>query len=688
MSMKSIEAIERYRKGDLSVLKREKWLLFLGLTPEISVNLERVESLSELQSGYALRYTERTLRLLAEQPLREDLRLLAEEALCWSETAKAGMSHHRRRWRERGYPLFAHNLGSARIYEEESGEPDPVRRRIVRDLIATHGLIGQYIRGEVALRDSEPLYRLQSEGLLTASDLRELLTALNACIVAAVDPAIWEEIRGEAGEAVERLLSGRFDEEMELRDRLRRLRSASIRSGEDFEAAFAGLLSDERAAKGIAELLERSQLWYVEAALYDFSFGEFVKILLLVRTAAGERRPEHISFQRLMQDIYRQRDGKKRVNLYKKRVVEKYLSGLTTADILDGPPPCGPHVSPETELQGETAHFSFSFSPAGGRLIDFCEEAERSGVLYEKAVVLLFDLFDLRRDAYDRFYEEENYLRTMNQTVDYKSVLLPDIKGNRVIDIGPGGGALMDLIEERYPEKSVTGVDISRNVLDALQKRRQLEGKRWNVLYGDALNLHEYVEEGGADTVIFCSILHELYSYIEYEGSRFNRDTLAAALRSAFRVLSPGGRILIRDGVMTEPETQERIIRFPSGEGMEFLRRYSQDFRGREIRFQVVGQNEVRLPVNDAMEFLYTYTWGEQSYVHEVNEQFGYFTPSGYREFVTSVLGERAKILKLRHFLQEGYTLALEGKIELFDENRTPVRLPDSTCILVIEKIN
>jgi len=87
------------------------------------------------------------------------------------------------------------------------------------------------------------------------------------------------------------------------------------------------------------------------------------------------------------------------------------------------------------------------------------------------------------------------------------------------------------------------------------------------------------------------------------------------------------------------------------------------------------------------MEFLYTYTWGEKSYVHEVNEQFGYFTPSGFKEFIFSVLGKEAKIIEFKHFLQDGYTIALSQKIEFFDTYRNPARLPDSTCIVVIEKI-
>jgi len=137
---------------------------------------------------------------------------------------------------------------------------------------------------------------------------------------------------------------------------------------------------------------------------------------------------------------------------------------------------------------------------------------------------------------------------------------------------------------------------------------------------------------------------------------------------------------------MTEPEDQMRIIRFRSDEGLAFLARYVQDFKGRSILYRLVGHNEVLLPVNDAMEFLYTYTWGEDSYAHEVNEQFGYFTPSGWRRFIAEVLGDKAVIRLLDHHLQDGYDTALAPKIELLDESRQPVRLPDSTCILVIEK--
>ena len=70
---------------------------------------------------------------------------------------------------------------------------------------------------------------------------------------------------------------------------------------------------------------------------------------------------------------------------------------------------------------------------------------------------------------------------------------------------------------------------------------------------------------------------------------------------------------------MTEDKRLMRVIRFKDAGGMKFF----QEFKGRIIQYEVLADNTVKMPVNDAMEFLYTYTWGEDSFVHEVQEQFG-----------------------------------------------------------------
>lgn len=688
--LNSLKAIKRFKEGDMDVLKTEKWLLYLGLTRESNINMERISSLEELRSNYVLDYVERTLLELERLSVAEDQRRIIEDVLKWSEVAKCGLPHQRKKWLSKGYNLFVHNIGSSQIYRSEAWGEAAGIHSVVYTLINTHGLMGQYVRGEVSLEVNRPLTALIEEGVVEKSQLRTMLQILNRCIISAVSPELWKNIEKDILSIIEIIVSGTYHLEYSLEQRLQRLRSSAAINGENFELEFEKQLTDSKIHEVFKHVFEERDLWFVEAALYDFSFEEFIKTFMLIYSSCDINAIKHISFENMMKELYYQHEDKKRVNIYKKRIIEKYLAALSYEDILAGKLFENSHIRHEVEVRDElddTAFFNFKFSPAAAKLIEFCTEAEKSDVLYERAIVLLFDLFGFRKDTYDRFYEEEKYLSTMNQSVDHKRVILDFIKGNRVLDIGPGGGAIMDLIEERYPEKKVTGIDISQNVIDALQKKKQLEKHQWDVLQGDALNLAKYLQPGSVDTIIFCSILHELFSYIEFNGSKFNHETLAAALKSAFEVLSDGGRIIIRDGIMTEPTAQKRIIRFLSEEGIEFLKRYVNDFQGREIQYEIIGQNEVVMPVNDAMEFLYTYTWGEKSYVHEVNEQFGYFTPSEFKGFIQKTLGDSARLVEFRHLLQDGYSIALSQKIEFFDECRNPIRLPDSTCLAVIEKV-
>ena len=303
-------------------------------------------------------------------------------------------------------------------------------------------------------------------------------------------------------------------------------------------------------------------------------------------------------------------------------------------------------------------------------------------------------MFGFRRDQYDRFNNEGAYLETMDTTTDFKLVILDHVIGDRLIDIGPGSGGLMDRMEDRFPSAEIIGMDISRNVIDSLELRRQKEGHRWHAVLGDIVSLDasgrdiicRYFGTAEATSITFSSIIHEIFSYNEIDGKRFQYKSIEQALKNAFSILIPGGRIVIRDGIMTEEETAERLIRFKQPDGLPFLKRYAKDFKGRPIRYRHLSEDTVAMPVNDAMEFLYTYTWGEASYAYEVQEQFGYFTPSGYRRFIMSTLGDQAEIILFRHYLQPGYEEHLSPKIDFLSLDDTPSRLPDSTCLIVIEK--
>jgi len=690
--MKSIDRIYEYEKGNLSVLKDCKWLMYLALSEQQNVNYEYIKSMDQLNENRLLNYVKKSLLILEDYTLDQDVFDLLQEILQWSEVAKGGMLHHRERWLDHGYNLFAHNIGSASIYAEIQKD---YRNPIVETLINTHGLIGQYIRGEVPLNHSASLLTLVKDNGVSIEKLSHILMVLNHCIIGAVSTNLWLEVKEAVSLAIKQLFEDSNDTRS-ITERLELLRSKAILGGEDFNLCFNQACQrlsdiDQNLVLLLEALVNSREIWYFEAALNDFNFDEVIKILLIVYQQIEKLKVKHISFETIMKDIYYDYEGQKKVNLYKKRIVENYLSKLSYKEILSGRIQENPHLTIHCKSHSvcnDTVFAVFEFSVAAQKLIDFCVEAERASLGYERAVVLLYDYFGLRKDKYDRFHNEESYLKTMNQSIDYKSVILDYIVGQHVIDIGPGGGALMDLIEENKPGIQVTGIDISSNVIEALSKKKKVEQRKWHVQYGDALNLKEDVETGSVDTIIFCSIIHELYSYIEYEGYTFNHNVIGKALESAFTVLSPGGRIIIRDGIMTEPEDQKRKIVFSSSEGMNFLERYSKDFKGRQIMYEIVGHNSVTMTVNDAMEFLYTYTWGEDSYGHEINEQFGYFTPTKYTAFIRKTLGDQAKIIISKHYLQAGYTAALEPKVKIYDQSGNICDLPDSTCLIVIEKIS
>ncbi|MFD0616615.1 class I SAM-dependent methyltransferase [Paenibacillus sp. GCM10027629] len=689
--LKSLQAIMDYRQGNKeNHLIGSHWLHYLVSAEERVVNMERIQSLQELvHANPVLDYVERSLRLLDSMSLSFWIKEILEEVLCWAEVAKGGTLRDRIQWRERGINCYVHNSGSAELYLDHGEDRLSARTSVIHRLIEAHGLIGQQIRGEVPATESVILSDMVAEQWITSVELERLLIALNYCVIGAVSLELWQSVQSEVEERIQYIARHTtFPNEL-TKERIRRLRASSIRRGEDFNTDYDMLERMYSLGERLVPL-DSVTMWYVEAALQYFSLEQFLKIITITLRTKSKNGPlKHISFEHVMNTMYYDYKGTKKINVYKQRIIEKYLSELTW-DVIDSGAMAqlNPHLTYRVERIShipDTVFFQFEFSPAAEKLIDFCVEAEKSP-LYEQAVLMLFNFVDLRRDAYDRFHNEEEYLADMNQTADYKKIILDYIVGTSVLDIGPGGGVLLDLIEERIPDITPIGIDISTNVVEALNRKKQLEGRRWEVIQGDALNLKDYVQAGSVDTVIFSSILHELYSYIPYQGRKFNLDTIAAALKSAFDVLAAGGRIIIRDGIMTHPVEQQRKIKFLQPDGIQWLERYCKDFAGRSITVEKLSDDEVVMAVNDAMEFLYTYTWGEEAYIHEVQEQFGYFTLPDYMEFIHATLGAEANILTNQAYLQAGYSEALQHKIQMMDLAGREVPLPDSTCFIVIER--
>ena len=677
----------------------DRWLKFLTETGHVYVNAERMESVEHVSSQMTVMYVMRTLDVLDDvfghMEEKSDIRAvkyLLSTVLKWSEVAKGGNKRERSKWTKAGYPLDIHNIASASIFEEEAtqeirsaykeyfGEEAEYFLELTAALIRTHGLIGQCIRGEIPVSHNSALYEMAQDkrfmrlvsGLSRNSvngngtdDAKTFFMILNECIIRGVSDKIWENVKGEAEALIGRILSGDVSE-YSAKYRLENLCPKEIN------------IFDEDAEFFAAEVFPKYELWYFSSALSDFDLGQirtiFSCVLDVIKTSKED--VHHINLKPLADTLYYDYENKKHVNVYKKRIIEKYLKEPSTQ-----------HVQPEIKILNGTAFVDFVFTPVCGKLIDFCVEAERSGLLtYEKSIIVLYDMFGFRRDAFDRLNNEEQYLNTMNNVnTSTKDTIIDYSVGMRIVDVGSGGGVLLDRLEKKFPDREIIGTDISTNVIDALNAKKKKEGHRWNVV------VHNFVEGPFAnktDTVIFSSILHEIYSYTETPNGRFEIDSVKTALKNAFASLNPGGRIIIRDGIRTDSDDVV-TIRFKSSDGMEFFENYRNDFKGlKDIpdEKKVVSSDPQNLTVsgdiNFMREFMYTYTWGKQSYAHEVQEQFGYFTLKEYKDYLES-LG--AKIIVAREFLESGYPLNLGKYLDLMDADGNERVYPASNCIIVAE---
>ena len=217
-----------------------------------------------------------------------------------------------------------------------------------------------------------------------------------------------------------------------------------------------------------------------------------------------------------------------------------------------------------------------------------------------------------------------------------------------------------------------------------LEQKRVREGRRWTVLR------HNFVEGRlpfRADTVLFSSILHEIYSYTEGPDGKFDLASVRLALKNACDSLNPGGRIVIRDGVKTARREQV-LLRFLDEAGMPFFENYRRDFKGltelkEEEKAERLDEVTVRGDINFIREFLYTYTWGAESYAHEVQEQFGYMTLD---ELCACLEGLGMRVCRAEQFLEPGYAEHLLPKVRLSSPEGKTLPLPDSNLIVVAEK--
>ncbi|HEY5948352.1 MAG TPA: methyltransferase domain-containing protein, partial [Kofleriaceae bacterium] len=510
-------------------------------------------------------------------------------AIVHIDIAKTKHAQLRSTWAQQGISLEVHNEAAAAILRKadaaRSWELTPQLQKLALAWVEAHGLAGQHVRGEgpmmmfaplvAALRELAPALGRVLGGGMQAHEATALaldgLHVLNACDTAAVREGLLDDaLLGKLARVRDQLtivaaqapwtdpyaalaaLAPALDRKR-LADRLRNLRAGRQQAGEPaaaVDAAVAALSDSELAVLGPA--LQTCQLWYCESATSGLSPAAQLRVLAASIGAAKQigvdfTRPWHAQLRPLIARLC----GTGADVRYRLRLVEAALAQRPVGELLAGSASLGPLGTLSMKLASTTDpdavvidYLDTDESAALVTLLGLYET--RSQVAFHQMLKALCDLYGLRKDELDRVNNEASYLASMNAAKSDKERMLDYVRLGRIVEIGPGGGVVLDLLEAKYPDAEIIGVDLSAEAVAALQAHARAGNHKWRVVLGAAEMLPDLVGAGSVDSVVFCSILHEVYSYTERGGSKFHLESVRDVIRAAWRTLKPGGRIVIR----------------------------------------------------------------------------------------------------------------------------------------------
>lgn len=177
-----------------------------------------------------------------------------------------------------------------------------------------------------------------------------------------------------------------------------------------------------------------------------------------------------------------------------------------------------------------------------------------------------------------------DYFEELNINIDDKLRVIPYIAGKNVLDAGSGGGG--EMIKKLFDQGfKAHGIDLSHKSISYTKTLFDTTASNYNpkLVQGDVRKIDEYFEYGEIDTVLFSSVLHEVYSYND-----FSIDAVSEALQGAWNVLPKGGRIIIRDGIRPPKSSHDVAIWFKNKGDINIVKRFTNDFKGRQIQLSML----------------------------------------------------------------------------------------------------
>ncbi len=145
----------------------------------------------------------------------------------------------------------------------------------------------------------------------------------------------------------------------------------------------------------------------------------------------------------------------------------------------------------------------------------------------------------------DNIQNFETYLSRMSKPLQEKLKVAKYIsqRAKSVLDVGCADGTVTLALADMFPEVNIVGIDLNSEFIDIANRRVE---QRTNVKFECVYLREQLAMEERFDVVLFCSVLHEFYSYGEGISS------VVKALSDARELLNPGGEVIIRDMLLYE----------------------------------------------------------------------------------------------------------------------------------------
>ena len=272
---------------------------------------------------------------------------------------------------------------------------------------------------------------------------------------------------------------------------------------------------------------------------------------------------------------------------------------------------------------------------------------------------------------------EPRYFERMGTSLGDKArMVLPHLRGPAVLDVGAGGGELTAAIAAAGFRASA--LDAAPDAIDRLAALGVLH----EVRRGYAEQVPQLFGEP-FDTIVVSALMHEVYSYgtsPAADAPLLGYDAVSLTLTRFRESLGEQGRLIIRDGVMPERPMEPAAVDGLSATDLEALQDYLRRSPHPLLRGLHLSGRSLTGTRHAIAEFLFTLTWGIETFPREALERYQLFTLGGYSQYAADLGFD---LVHSETVTQRGYVDAL-SRLRVTSENRP--WFPATNGLWVFEK--